>query len=527
MTGLRSLMLGGPDSRTAGLSERAQSLLGAIGAVDPGDRELEATDACSTIDAILDGARPDLCWLALSVLSARVADVCSVERACREIRCGMTPGEVIAGSLESSGALDVETWVPVSVRRGGVLVDVEQTSRDPLGTGIQRVVRETARRWSRRPDTTLVGWTNGYEGLRELGSSQVSLATGVVDVERTSPGPREAQRLRELQGPAAADARQRVIIPWRSTLLIPELAVERSRPEALGGIARFARCSTGIIGHDCVPLTMAETALSHVPVAYMRYLAACAHTTRVAATCDTSALEFRSWRSTLASRGISGPDIETVELATEVTPSASRAEPAGQAGGRSGRPAFFFDGSDIPMVVVVGSHEPRKNHMTVLHAAELLWRRGERFSLLFLGGNSWHSEPFFERLGELRSKGRMVDSLSAAPDDVVSSAYRAAACSVFVSLHEGFGLPVVESLAHATPVITSCYGTMAHNARRGGCLLVDPRDPHQVADAISRVINHDDLRRKLSSEAAAVPARSWDTYAREAWDFLVHGRPPR
>jgi glycosyltransferase involved in cell wall biosynthesis len=272
---------------------------------------------------------------------------------------------------------------------------------------------------------------------------------------------------------------------------------------------------------------MSETAHEGMLAPFMRYLTACAYATRLAAISDTASLEFRSWRSTLASRGISGPDIETVELATEMAPSGSRAEPAGQAGARSDTPGLAFEGSDVPMVVVVGSHEPRKNHMTVLHAAELLWRRGERFSVLFLGGNSWHSEPFFERVAELRSKGRLVDTVSAAPDHVVSSAYHAAACSVFVSLHEGFGLPIVESLAHATPVITSRYGAMADNARHGGCLLVDPRDPHQVADAISQVINHDDLRRKLRSEASAVPARTWDTYAREAWDFLVHGRPPR
>jgi glycosyltransferase involved in cell wall biosynthesis len=359
--------------------------------------------------------------------------------------------------------------------------------------------------------------------------TQAEITTATHGTEATPADSGRAGELEEsffLPG-ATFDSPATITIPWRSTLLVPELAVEKERPAALASIARFARCSTGIIGYDCVPLSMSETAHEGMLAPFMRYLAACAYATRLAAISDTASLEFRSWRSTLASRGISGPDIETVELATEVPPAASFAEPAGQTEARGDRYAFFFEGSDVPLVVVVGSHEPRKNHMTVLHAAELLWRRGERFSVLFLGGNSWHSEPFFERVAELRSKGRMVDTVSAAPDHVVSSAYRAAACSVFVSLHEGFGLPIVESLACATPVITSSYGAMADNARHGGCLLVDPRDPQQVADALSRVLNQDDLRRKLSSEASTAPARTWDTYAEEAWDFLVHGRTPR
>ena len=42
----------------------------------------------------------------------------------------------------------------------------------------------------------------------------------------------------------------------------------------------------------------------------------------------------------------------------------------------------------------MGSHEPRKNHLAVLHAAEVLWREGLPFSLVFVGGNSWNSGDF-------------------------------------------------------------------------------------------------------------------------------------
>ncbi len=47
----------------------------------------------------------------------------------------------------------------------------------------------------------------------------------------------------------------------------------------------------------------------------------------------------------------------------------------------------------LPIVLAVGSHEPRKNHLAVLHAAELLWREGLLFTLTFVGGHSWKQRP--------------------------------------------------------------------------------------------------------------------------------------
>ena len=87
--------------------------------------------------------------------------------------------------------------------------------------------------------------------------------------------------------------------------------------------------------------------------------------------------------------GLAGPDITAVPLPVE-SPLPSRAAM------ETAREQLAVVG--MPMVLVVGSHEPRKNHRAVLHAAELLWRDGLTFSLLFVGGNSWNSERFTRAL---------------------------------------------------------------------------------------------------------------------------------
>ena len=508
---LRSILVGSGfgTSRSSAMRSRAETFLGALGTFRPvgapsdGSNRPSPGDIVTAMSNILDSGRPDLCWLAVSVMSARLPDVGDVEQISREIRCGGDPTDVLVRAVERGGALDVETHRTVSVQHGGVLVDVDRTSRNPLGTGIQRVVRQAARRWAQHADTTLVGWTDTFDALRHLSEDQLGVAVGDPDARRANGG--------------HSDAPADVIVPWRSTLVVPELAVELARPAAIGAIARFARGNTCVIGYDCVPLTMPETSIEGMSSDYLRYLAACAHVTRIAAISDTAALEFKAWRSTLASRGLRGPDIQTVELALEAPEQAPSATDFADA-------SRLLGGDGLPVVLVVGSHEPRKNHLAVLHAAELLWRQGERFALSFVGGDSWKSGAFFERLRDLQGRGRPLQALSAISDRLVWAAYRVAACSVFVSLHEGFGLPIVESLAAGTPVVTSNYGATADNARHGGCLLVDPRDPTAIASAIRRLLTDSQLAETLRRQARAAPTRTWDTYAEEAWDFLVDGK---
>src|SRR5690606_21981332 len=145
----------------------------------------------------------------------------------------------------------------------------------------------------------------------------------------------------------------------------------------------------------------------------------------------------------------------------------------------------------------VGSHEPRKNHDAVLHAAEVLWREGQRFALAFVGGNAWGSEQFLGAVEDLRANGRPIAVVTGASDDVLWWGYRMARFTVFPSLGEGFGLPVAESLAAGTPAVTSGFGSMAEIAEDGGCLLIDPRNDASLAQGMRTLLTDDSLRDRL------------------------------
>lgn len=439
-------------------------------------------------------------WLVLAVLTAELPlrdQVVEARRAARLDGMAAMLGALLRPSA-SARVLDV-IRVPdtVVIARHAVLVDVHHTARTGLATGIQRVVRNTIVEWNRSHDVTLIVWDDAMSGFREVGNElrTNALYGSVPDARLSSRAP--------------------VVVPWQSLYVLPELAIEDSRSARLSAFTEFSGNATTMIGHDCVPLTTAETAHGGISGQFPRTLVAVSHMDRVATVSFASRTEYRGWRAML--EGESGPEVDAIPLPASAGGDSDFDEEATRAA------LGAEDGS--PLVVCVGSHEPRKNHLAILHAAELAWRSGVDFTLAFIGGNSWNSEEFQGRMHALQDEGRSVDSFSAITDELLWSAYRSARCTIFPSLNEGFGLPVAESLAVGVPVITSDFGSMKDIAGQGGALLVDPRDDHSILDALVSLVTDDELHRRLSAEARERTNRSWSDYAEELWRYFTAVAP--
>ena len=95
---------------------------------------------------------------------------------------------------------------------------------------------------------------------------------------------------------------------------------------------------------------------------------------------------------------------------------------------------------------------------------------------------------------------------------------------MFVSVHEGFGLPVVESLACGTPVVTTSYGSMGEIAAEGGCLVVDPTDDDRSRPRSATCSPTPPCSSGCAARRRERPQRTWDDYAGELWDALAPAR---
>ena len=159
-------------------------------------------------------------------------------------------------------------------------------------------------------------------------------------------------------------------------------------------------------------------------------------------------------------------------------------------------------------VLCVGNLEPRKNLAAAIRAFEAA--RADDCSLLVVGARGWRNREF-ERTLE-RTRAHVVVAGYVDDDDLVPL-YGGAACLVFPSLYEGFGLPPLEAMACGTPVIASDRTSLPEVVGDAG-LLVDPLDEEAIADAIRELLDDEERARELGERGRARAAHfTWERTA--------------
>jgi glycosyltransferase involved in cell wall biosynthesis len=148
-----------------------------------------------------------------------------------------------------------------------------------------------------------------------------------------------------------------------------------------------------------------------------------------------------------------------------------------------------------PFLLYVGRLQARKNLVRLVEAFARVRSRRADLSLVMVGKPDLHYEKLLARIGELRLKEAVVFPGYVAGDDLPLF-YNASELFVFPSIFEGFGLPVMESMASGVPTITSA-GSCLEEIAADGALLVDPMSVDSIADAIVRVLESAELRSQL------------------------------
>ncbi|MBL8890461.1 MAG: glycosyltransferase family 4 protein [Planctomycetaceae bacterium] len=135
----------------------------------------------------------------------------------------------------------------------------------------------------------------------------------------------------------------------------------------------------------------------------------------------------------------------------------------------------------VSTLLVVGTIEPRKNHLCVFRACQDLWDHGWNGQLLVIGRQGWKSDEIVQ--GVRRMPKERVLWLHDATDEELDFAYRHSRALVFPSWEEGFGLPIVEALRQGTPVIASDH-PVHHEVGRQSCLYFPADSPQTLAALI-------------------------------------------
>jgi len=197
-----------------------------------------------------------------------------------------------------------------------------------------------------------------------------------------------------------------------------------------------------------------------------------------------------------------------------------------------------------PFILSVGTLQPRKNYGRLIEAFAELIKHSERspaganskdaaalnasfdsttfrsgrlmpdLHLVITGGKGWMYESIFEQVKALGLENR-VHFPGFVDDADLPALYSAADLFAYVSLYEGFGLPLLEAMACGTPVIASNVSSLPEVVGDVG-LQVNPRDVADIAHALRTMLDDTDLRsRTIAAGLDRARTFTWEKAARE------------
>ena len=197
-------------------------------------------------------------------------------------------------------------------------------------------------------------------------------------------------------------------------------------------------------------------------------------------------------------------------------------------------------------ILYVGTLQPRKNLLRLIEAFSKVisgqWlvtrekkpnhpAKGEArqrrqlpitdyLQLVIVGKKGWLYDEIFKKVKDLNLEGKVIFTDFVANEDL-PALYSGAKVYVNVSLWEGFGIPVAESLVCGTPVVVSNTSSLPEVVGDAG-ILVNPESVNEIAAGILKILNlpkkdYQDLRKKSQEQALKF---SWEKCAKETFQVL-------
>jgi glycosyltransferase involved in cell wall biosynthesis len=168
--------------------------------------------------------------------------------------------------------------------------------------------------------------------------------------------------------------------------------------------------------------------------------------------------------------------------------------------------------SEKPFILAVSSVNPNKNFKSIIQATEYL--KDLNFNIVIAGKKS---SIFNTSENVFLEKATYVGFVS---DSELKSLYKHASCFVFPSFYEGFGLPPLEAMCCACPVIVS-NSTALPEICGDSVLYCDPKSPESLAKSIKYILESESLKKELSIKGLDFVKRySWRKSAIKTFEVI-------
>ena len=187
-------------------------------------------------------------------------------------------------------------------------------------------------------------------------------------------------------------------------------------------------------------------------------------------------------------------------------------------------PSFSMDLADFgemaqryglckPYLLYVGTIEPRKNLVRLIHAFELLKQKEDfPYQLVLAGGRGWQNEEIYHAAKESTFYDDIIFT-GYTSDAEKNCLYKNAALFIFPSIYEGFGIPPLEAMHWGCPVVSSTAASLPEVVG-DAAELVDPSSVESIADGIAKVLSDSSHSENLIDKGYVRSSQfTWDSSA--------------
>jgi len=166
-------------------------------------------------------------------------------------------------------------------------------------------------------------------------------------------------------------------------------------------------------------------------------------------------------------------------------------------------------------ILTVSVSHPHKNLYRLMKAYDILYRKYQIDCQLVIVGVKGRAQSVLVSLVKELSLQKRVVFTGWIPNEHLSLLYSQADLFVLPSLFEGFGIPILEAMAHGTAVVSSNNASLPEVAG-DAALLVDPYNVEEIAEAMHRILTDETLRAALIKKGFNRASQfSWEKTARE------------
>ncbi len=284
-----------------------------------------------------------------------------------------------------------------------------------------------------------------------------------------------------------------------SAIIVPEIIPPKTPIEAYLNLRTQTNAPLTAVFHDAIALKFPELTPDKTVQYFPHYLEKLRQFDKIAAVSQSSQTDLLEYWSNQGKSPL--PETKAIPLGTHPAPSS---------------PSSSLSPSLSPMILFVGSIEGRKNHLAALEALEQLWSEGLEFSLELVGGSVPETgQPAIDLLEQLVQKGRPITAHGPSSDAQVNDCYHRCAFTLYPSLWEGYGMPVIESLQRGKPSVCSDRGGLAETIIDGGCLIPQTLDSIGIANSVKTLIEKPQELSQLTKVTKNISFKSWQQYAHD------------